>query len=300
MSALTIRRLGYALGAQITGLDLKSRLDDESVEALRKAWLDHVVLCFPGQDLSAEEQIAFAGRFGELDDNHLTTHTSPIAVLVSKPVTLGERKYPGSIANIWHSDLAFTNRPSTGTFLNSKELPDIGGDTLFASMYLAYEGLSPAFQRLIEQVEAVHDVTLNAAFKGYSPQVQEERRRACPLVAHPIVRIHPETGRKALYVGERIRNFVGMTEEETKPLLAFLNEHATRYEFQYRHQWSHGDLLMWDNRCAMHRAVEDFDRTQQRRLQRCTLLGPRTGRLLGEADSGSASTPMLASAATAS
>jgi taurine dioxygenase len=284
MGTLQIRPLGYALGAEITGFDLRRPLPDETVAQIREAWLDRIVLCFPGQDLDPEEMMAFCGRFAELDDNRSIPafrhpDSSLVSVLVNKPLVLKDRQYSGAIVDQWHTDLSFTDRPSTASFLNAKELPDIGGNTMFTNMYTAYESLSPALQRMLEPLEAVHDVTLAGAYQRLSPQEQPERKQLAPPVVHPVVRVHPETGRKALYVGNRIRHFVGMTEEETRPLVDFLNRHATQYEFTYRHVWSVDDLLMWDNRCAMHYAVPDYDLSQTRRMQRCSLLAPKSGYL---------------------
>jgi taurine dioxygenase len=286
MGRLDIRRLGYALGAEITGLDLRRPLDAATVSDVRRAWLDHTVLCFPAQDLSREEFMAFCAQLGELDDNRATPHLRHpddpnVIVLVNKPLQVKEQSYHGSVANYWHTDNSYTDRPSTATFLNAKILPEIGGDTLFAGMYAAYDALSPALKGRIEHLEGVHDVSLSASFRNKrdSPEVEAERRRRNPPVVHPVVRVHPETGRKALFVGSRVRNFVGMTEEETKPLLDFLNQHATSYEFVYRHRWTANDLVMWDNRCALHYAVPDYDRRQLRQMLRCSLLPPKSGRV---------------------
>ena len=151
---------------------------------------------------------------------------------------------------------------------------------MFASMYVAYDTLSPKLKSLVDPLIGVHDISLGRAYHRIQPDAQAEMMRLNPPIAHPIVQIHPETGRKALYVGSRIRNFVGMTEEESQPLIRYLNEHATRYEFIYRHRWTLHDLLIWDNRCALHYAVGDFDRGQLRQMQRCSLLGPQKGQFL--------------------
>ena len=282
---MTIRRLGYALGAEVTGLDLKRPLDDDAAARLRAAWLEHIVLCFPGQDLEPGEQLAFCARFGELDDP-MNVGALPgrpdfpfLQLIVNQPVTVQGQVLRSSFASEWHSDTSYSDEPATGSFLLAKALPDAGGDTMFANAYLAYETLSPAMQRLVDGLEGVHDTTLQGDFARQNPEVQAAKRKRHPPVVHRVVRIHPETGRKALYVGNRLRFFVGMTEEETRPLRDFLNAHMTRYEFVYRHRWTVNDLLMWDNRCSMHYAVQDYDRSQLRRLQRCSLRPPKTGYL---------------------
>jgi taurine dioxygenase len=149
---------------------------------------------------------------------------------------------------------------------------------MFANMYLAYESLSSEFKRLIDPLEAVHHLSLGPSTHRNTPEELAERQRLSPPASHPIVSTHPETGKKGLYVGSRIRNFVGMTEEESEPILNYLNRHATRYEFIYVHRWSVNDVVMWDNRCALHIALRDYDTRQKRLLIRTTLVGPKSGR----------------------
>jgi taurine dioxygenase len=153
-------------------------------------------------------------------------------------------------------------------------------------MYMAYEALSPAFKRMIEGLSGVHDYTLGAGYARSSPEKRAEMSQRNPPVVHPVVRVHPETGRKALCIGARVRSFAGMTEEEAKPLLRFLNSYATSYEFLYRHCWAVNDLVMWDNRCSMHFAVQDYDGAQLRHMLRSSLVGPKSGSLYSsDADS---------------
>jgi taurine dioxygenase len=281
---LKVERLGYALGASVRGVDCTRPLPDAVVSEIRRAWLDNVVLCFPDQDLDAAGMIAFCSRFGELDDMRRTPQNrhpefDTIAMLSNKPVDVKGTKTGGHpYGRQWHSDRQFTDRPASASFLNAKILPDVGGDTMFTNMYVAYETLSPAMQRLIDPLEAVHDMSTSKNFASRSPEVQAVQRELNPPVIHPVVRVHPETGRKALFVGEYVRNFVGMTPEETAPILQFLNEHAIRYEFIYRHVWKKNDLVMWDNRCTMHRAIPDFDLSQMRQMIRCALIAPKSGR----------------------
>jgi len=281
MTRLNIRRLGYALGAEVTGVDLRQPLGVEIVAAIRQAWLKHIVLCFPGQELTPEHLMAFSERFGDLDDNRFSQALShpdhaPVFLISNSPVNIKEKRIDGAVNDHWHSDLSFSLRPSTATILNAQQLPEIGGDTMFANMYMAYDALSPAFKEAIESLEAVHDVAVPKAFSTLSPATQASIRQKNPPVAHQLVRVHPETGAKALNVG-RISGIVGMNGDESKPLIDFMNRHATRYEFIYRHRWSVNDLLMWDNRCALHYAIPDYEPTCVRLLQRCSLLGERSG-----------------------
>jgi taurine dioxygenase len=141
---------------------------------------------------------------------------------------------------------------------------------------MAYETLSPTFKEMIEPLLAVHEYTVGGSARDL-PGQRAKVARLNPPVIHHLVRTHPETGRKALFIGQRVCCIDGMTREESKPLLAFLNQHATRYEFIYRHRWTVDDLLVWDNRCSMHFAVQDYDQSQNRRMLRCSLKGPRTG-----------------------
>jgi taurine dioxygenase len=280
---LEVRRLAYALGAEITGLDLRRAQSDATIAEIRQAWLEHLVLCFPGQDLSPEEQIAFCSRFGELDDHRSRPHWNrpdlpEINIVANKPLVVGGKKLQTLIADKWHTDMSFSVRSATASFLVAKTIPSIGGDTMFANMYRAYEALSPSMKALADTLEGVHDVSLAPDFHRYTPELQAERRKNHPPVVHRLVRTHPETGRKGIFAGGFLRHFVGYTEKESRPLIDFFNEHATSYEFVYRHRWSRGDLLMWDNRCTMHFAVQDYDPSETRILQRCTLFAPVSGR----------------------
>jgi taurine dioxygenase len=284
VARLQIRRLGYALGAQVGGVDLSQPLDDETIGEIRRAWLEHIVLCFPGQNLDLEQMMAFCGRFGILDDHRNAPENRnpeyPTVKMVSnKPMTVNGKGYAGERSGmIWHADQSYTDHPSTATFLHAKQLPEAGGDTMFANLYVAYEMLSATMKELLEDLSGVHDQALSGyGWSKKSPEQRAADRRRSPPVVHPIIQKHPETGRKVLFMNPRVRQFVGMTEEESKPLIEFLNQHSIAYELVYRHRWTPGDVLMWDNRCAIHIAVQDFDQTQIRRMLRCTLLGPKSG-----------------------
>lgn len=293
MAQLRIRRLSYALGAEVTGVDLRRPLDDETVAAIRRAWFEHLLLCFPGQPLSPEELIAFTERFGPVDDNRAIPHNrhpafEQVVLISNKPIA--NKPWNGyRNGQNWHSDLSYTVRPSNGTLLVCQERPDVGGDTMFANMYMAYERLSPTLRAFLDGLSAVHDITLVKNLEQREPEVVATMRRLNPPVVHPAVRVHPETGRRALFVNERVRRFVGMTEDESRPILDFLNRHAVSYEFLYRHCWTVGDLVMWDNRCTMHIALADFDQwSQPRQMIRTALLGAKTGALYNGEESVSA------------
>jgi taurine dioxygenase len=157
-------------------------------------------------------------------------------------------------------------------------IPEVGGDTLFANMTMAYESLSEGMKKLIADLHGIHmSGTRKIANQATGAERAEEQKRINPPVAQPVVRVHPETGRKALYVGEKVSRFDGMSEEESRPLIDYLNRHATRPEFVYRHQWRRHDIVVWDNRCTMHQALGDFDETQRRHMERTTVLGTPSG-----------------------
>jgi len=286
MSRFTTRRLGHALGAQITGIDLRRPLDDETMEQIREARREYLVLHFPDQDLDLAEQIRFCARFGELErSNNLDGVRHPdhpeIWMLTNKPIIIDGKPIFATKADTWHWDGAYFDRPAMGTFLLAKRLPDLGGDTMFANMVRAYEALSPAFKAMIENLHAVH-VRLrsrNNLVPG-SPEAMEMANT--PPCVHRLVGIHPETGRRSLLLGDRIRNFVGMTEEETRPIVDFLNLHATRPEYCYRHRWAMNDLVLWDNLAVQHRGLLDYEPGQARTMHRCVQLGPQIGKVLTE------------------
>ncbi len=279
-----VRPLGFALGAEVTGLDLRAPLSPQHREAIYQAWLKHLVLVFPGQDLEPEELIRFSRQFGELDRHDSTPHyrdpAHPEILLVTNRPRDGKPSETRNTGRNWHSDLTYTNRPAKGALLLCKEKPPVGGDTMFANLYLAYETLSPKYRAFLEQLEAIHDVTLVKGIEKRDPAKVADMKRLNPPIAHPLVRVHPETGRKVLFAGQRVRGFVGMTEEESAPILDFLNQHAASYEFTYRHRWTVGDIVMWDNRCTQHVALPDFDQTKTRHMIRCSLLGEPSGRVL--------------------
>lgn len=285
MSQIEIVPLGFAAGAEVTGLDLRQPLDAADLALIKQAWLKHLVLVFPGQDLSPEAQIAFSRNFGFLDPQEsqapTTLHPDHREILVlSNKVVNGKKSGTHNSGRNWHTDLTYTPRPAKGAILHCKEKPPVGGDTMWANLYLAYETLSPRIQQLLEGLEAIHDVTLIRGLEQRSPDVIAEMKRRNPPMIHPVIRVHPETKRKSYLVGQRVRGFVGMGDDESRHLLDMLNEHATSPEFVFRHRWQLGDVVMWDNRCTSHVALGDFDQTQPRVMFRCSLEGEQeTGRL---------------------
>jgi taurine dioxygenase len=285
MNGIGIRRLGYALGAEITGVDLTKPVDPAKIDSIKGAWAKHLVLIFPEQNLSPDQLIAFSRNFGTLDRNDATPrYRHPkhheIFVVSTRPVD-GRPSETRNTGRNWHSDLSTTLAPPLGSLLHCRELPDIGGDTMFANMYSAYERLSPTLRGFLDTLWAVHDLSLVTDLAKRNPRQYAEMLQLSPPIAHPVVRKIAETGRKSLFISQRVRQFVGMTEEESQPLLRFLCDQATQPEFCYRHVWQKHDLLMRDNRATLHVALPDYDMSQVRHMFRTTVLGEKTGRAYG-------------------
>jgi taurine dioxygenase len=259
---LSVRRLSTALGAEITGLDLNQPVDDDAFALLHQTFLDHSVLVFPGQHLRAAAQEAFARLWGTpVVLPYLAAHAVDGHPAVLQVRNTGKAK---TVTENWHFDSAYFEHPPILAILAAQTLPEIGGDTMWANQYAAYEALSAGMQQLLSP--------LRACFAG--TVVGDDGVRREVATPHPVVRVHPETGRQALAVGrpgESVPRFEGMTDEESQPLLEFLYAHASRPEFLYRHRWSAGDVVMWDNRCTIHYAVHDYGDDQERTLNRVTV-----------------------------
>lgn len=286
--ALTIRRLSNALGAEVLDLSICGPLSEDIQQELRSAFLTYGVLLFRDQDLTPDQHIAFTRIFGEIDTNDAVPdyrhRQYPEIVLVTNASEGGKPSPTRNIGRQWHSDHSMKTRPTLGSLLHAKELPEVGGDTMFANTYLAYETLSKRLREMLDPLWAVHDVTAARHLRDRPADYLAEKRSINPPVAQPVVRVHPETGRKALYVSEMMtRTFVGMTEEESAGLLDYLFRHSVRPEFTYRHQWRKHDLIMWDNRCTMHNALADFDQRQNRTMHRTALVGTPSGYVVEEA-----------------
>ena len=283
MTRMTVTPLGFAAGAEVSGLDLREPLDDLARKQILDAWHQHLVLVFPGQDLDSQQQIAFTKNFGEPEQNDFQPHYRDPAhheiLLVTNKPRDGKPSETRNTGRNWHTDLSYTTRPAKASLLLCKEKPPVGGDTMWANMYLAYETLSARMQAFIETLEAIHDVSLIKGIEQRDPQKVADMKRRNPPVVHPVVKTHPDTGKKALYLGQRIRGFLGFSEDESAPILKFLNDHATAPEFVFRHRWSVGDLVMWDNRCLLHVALPDFDQTKIRHMTRTSILGELSGQV---------------------
>jgi taurine dioxygenase len=259
MSALEVRPISGALGAEVSGVDL-GRLDDAGVAGVRRALLDHGVIFFRNQSFDAEQHKALARRFGDIfvHPNYAGTQADPEVVMI--------RREPGDtkiVGEDWHTDTTMMAEPPMGAILFAIETPPYGGDTLFSSQTLAYDALSDGMKRLVGGLRAVHTDRLVAGpaarmNERRSTKVREDDAWRETVNVHPVVRTHPETGRKCLFVNRSYTvAFEGMTEEESAPLLNYLMEHGHRPEFTCRFRWTDGAVAFWDNRCVKHLAIKD-------------------------------------------
>jgi taurine dioxygenase len=279
---LQTRRLSNAFGVEILGLNLQDTLSDETIAEIRALWNEYGIVLLRGQDITPDQLIAYSRRFGELDLHEtLKPFRHPghpeLFVLSTIPVD-GKPSVSENVGRHWHSDLSYTTRPPLGSIFHALTLPDVGGDTMFTSMHAAYDALSDKMKELIEGLEAVHDYMGVENMKKRDPKLVAELREANPPIAQPLVRVHAETGRKALYLSEQMtKRIVGMTERESMPLLRFLFEHSVDPLFTYRHKWQPHDMIMWDNRSTMHLALADFPPRAHRYCMRTTILGQPSG-----------------------
>jgi taurine dioxygenase len=280
---LTVTPLSGSIGAAISGVDLRD-VDDDTVAQIRRIWLDRKVVFFPGQHLDEAGHQAFAARFGELTEGH------PVIPSVDGFPSLFEIDYSkareiyahyGDVASRtqgldWHTDVTFVARPPAGSILRAVVIPAAGGDTAFSNQQAAFEALSPSLQDFLLTLHAVHDG--RAQFKAALDQVGSGRWEGEALpeiepVTHPVVRTHPETGARALFVNPGFTShIVELKRPESDALLAFLYAHSVRPEFVVRYHWTSGDLGFWDNRCTQHSVVGDFG-DQHRVIQRVTIRG---------------------------
>ncbi len=272
---LAVHPVAGALGAEVSGVDLSKDLSGETVAALRRAWLDHLVLFFRDQELSPAQFLTFARRFGEPIEypfvKGLDEHPEiiPVLKLENEKVNFG---------GVWHSDTTYLDVPPMASMLVAREVPPAGGDTLFANMYLAYETLSDGMQRLLAPLRAVASSSKADASRTREDRIKDSARadaREEYVATHPVVRVHPETGRRALYVNvAHTVRFEGMTVEESAPILAYLFGHLSRPEFTCRFRWQPGSIAFWDNRCVQHNAINDYQ-GHRRSMHRITLAGDK-------------------------
>jgi len=277
--AIEVRPVAGALGAEVFGIDVSRPLSERQFETLHDAFLEHQVICIRGQTLTPVQQIAFARHFGEPDIYPF------IKGLPETPEVIEILKTEKDTVNFgggWHSDTSYLERPALGSMLYALETPTAGGDTMFASMYSAYDALSDGMKRMLSGL-----IGVNSSAQGYRGGRAKKMKELdgmkdkyienseVSVAEHPIVRAHPQTGRKGLYVSRgHTERFKGMTAAESKPLIDFLADHAVWPEFTCRMRWDPGTLIFWDNRCTQHFAINDYH-GERRRMHRITLVGDR-------------------------
>ncbi len=273
--ALEIHPIAGALGAELSGVDLSRALDDETVAAIRRAWLEHLVIFFRDQDLPPAKFLAFARRFGEPIEYPFVRGLEEFPEII--PVMKLEHERV-NFGGIWHSDTTYLDLPPMASMLIAREVPPAGGDTLFANMYLAYETLSDGMKRLLDGLAAINSSARADVSRTREDRLKDSARADAKkeyVATHPVVRVHPETGRRALYVNvAHTVGFEGMTEEESAPILDYLFRHQTRPELTCRFRWRPGSLAFWDNRCAQHNAINDYQ-SHRRVMHRITLAGDK-------------------------
>jgi taurine dioxygenase len=270
--ALDVRPLSGAIGAEILGVDLGGAVDDATMAAIRQVWLKHLVIFFRDQNLPPAEFLAAASRFGKPVEYPFVKgidgfpEVTPVVKLEHETMNFG---------GIWHTDTAYLDTPPMGTMLIAREVPPVGGDTLFANQYLAYETLSEGMRRLLDPLIAVNESAKADATRTREDSKDSDAPRRRFVAEHPVVRTHPETGRKALYVnyGHTTR-FAGMTAAESAPILAYLFEHQVKPELTCRFVWRPGSIALWDNRCVQHNPINDYH-GYRRVMHRVTLAGDK-------------------------
>lgn len=295
-SKIEVRPIAGAIGAEIYGVDLSRPVDEPTFADIYNAFLEHLVLFFPSQAaLSPEQHSAFAARFGEIDVAPFV-YPFKTPTVEGHPQILLNVKEAGdpsiNIGGFWHADVTYRERPHKAAIMYVKETPSVGGDTMFSNQYLAYETLSEGMRRLLDGLRAIHSSEM--PYGGESARFASVSRNRAPKsedrsfakstyagadgvtskVDHPVVRTHPESKRRSLYVNRGFtEKFVGMTAEESYPLLEFLWNHATRAEFACRYRWSPNDVVVWDNRCTLHYALNDYY-GQRREMHRISVHEP--------------------------
>ncbi len=280
--AIEVSPFSGAMGAEIGGVDLSKPLDNQLFDEIHQALLDNLVIVFRDQTLTPEQQLSFARRFGGI---HLHPYVKGLEECPEVMPIVKEKEDTRTFGSAWHTDQMFTEKPAMGTMLYAKEVPPAGGDTLYANLYLAYDALSEGMKAMIADVKTY---SVGDRFKQSGKQSRKERYKGHAGMAarvkdpgdvkteneHPLVRTHPETGRKALYIGSHAQRFADMTFEESEPLLNYLKAHATKPEFTCRLGWARGSLAFWDNRCTQHFAIGDYN-GHRREMHRITIQGDR-------------------------
>jgi alpha-ketoglutarate-dependent 2,4-dichlorophenoxyacetate dioxygenase len=274
----SVRPLTPNLGAEISGLDMTRELDEATFGALYRAFLRYQVLLFPPHDLPPARQVALARRFGEVQIHVMNQYHADgfpelyrLSNLDASGKPTGHHPDKGTLA--WHTDGSWQRVTGQATIIYGEVMPAHGGETHFCDMYGAYERLSPQWKARIASLRAVHNLDFSRTRRHGEDPMTDAQRREVPPVDHPVVRTHPETGRKCLFLGDHAEYIVGMDYAAGRALIEELNALAIHFDLTYQHHWSPGQLILWDNRCLLHRATDYDVAGQPRVIRRCTVLG---------------------------
>ena len=273
---ISVEPIAPAIGAEVTGVDLSQPLTDETFGEIHQAFLDHIALFFRDQNLTPDQQVSFAACFGPIGRYPFAEPVdgNPDVIAIIK-----EAHQTSNFGGIWHTDTTYLEKPSLGSMLYARQVPSVGGDTMWSNMYAAYDTLSDGMKELLSQLRGINSAAKNkdalrmdhledGAMKGKNADKMDVK-----MASHPVVRTHPETGRKSLFISEaHTIGFEGMTEAESKPILDFLFTHAINEEFTCRFRWSTNTLAVWDNRCGLHYPLNDYH-GHRREMHRITLQG---------------------------
>jgi taurine dioxygenase len=273
-----VRRLSPNLGAEIQGVNLAQSVSDEVFRGIYQAFLRYQVLVFPPQDIPPGSQVAFARQFGEVQIHVMNQYHADGFPELYRLSNLDEHgrpngRHPDKGTLEWHTDGSWSRVSGQATIIYGEVMPEVGGETHFCDMYGAYERLDPAWKARIAHLRAVHNLDFSRTRRHGEDPMTDEQRLAQPPVDQPIVRTHPETGRKCIYLGDHAEYIVGMPYAEGRALIEELNILAVHRDLAYEHKWRPGELIAWDNRCVMHRATAYDPATQRRVIRRCTVLG---------------------------
>ncbi len=279
---ITITPLHPAIGAEIRGVDLRSEIDPETFQTIHDAWMDNLVVVFPNQPITDEEHVAFTRYFGEPEIFHqsiIRSRAMREIFRVSNVDDDGVLMPPShptvqqvSLAQLWHTDSSYRTMPCVGSLLHGVEISRTGGETQFINMYMVYDDLPDSLRRQVENRRARHDFSNLHRLRDLKPQTEEEKA-AMPPAWQPMVRIHPVTERRSLYISPIYNDAIeGMDDAAARQLIEDLTDFAAQPRYIYKHKWEPHDVLMWDNRCTVH-AVTPHDPTERRVMHRTTIMG---------------------------
>ena len=275
---ISVRALTANLGAEISGVKLAEDISDDVFQAIYQAYLRYQVLLFPPQDLPPGRQVEFARRFGEVQIHVMNQYHADGFPELYRLSNLDDQgrpngRHPDKGTLYWHTDGSWRRVTGQATIIYGEVVPKVGGETHFCDMYGAYERLDPAWKARIANLRAMHNLDFSRTRRHGEDPMSEAQRRETPPVDHPVVRTHPETGRKCLYLGDHAESIVGMPYAQGRTLIEELNALAVHPDLTYEHRWTPNELIVWDNRCVMHRATPYDPATQGRVVRRCTVLG---------------------------